>query len=130
MLPLERERTTPGEARRFTRETLQTWDLAQLGDFAQLLVSELVTNALLHAGAPKQLRLIRDQVLTVEVADIGHHPPRLRRAATDDEGGRGMRLVNELAHRWGSRVTRNGKVVWAELKLPSAGAGAGAGAGG
>lgn len=118
VLPLERERTTPGDARRFTRETLQAWELTPLGDFAQLLVSELVTNALLHAGAPKQLRLIRDRVLTVEVADIGHHPPRLRRPATDEEGGRGMRLVNELAHRWGSRVTRTGKVVWAELRLP------------
>ncbi|MCD0482345.1 SpoIIE family protein phosphatase [Streptacidiphilus sp. ASG 303] len=117
-LPLDRDRTTASEARRFTRQVLQDWRLNALSDFAQLLVSELVTNALLHAGAPKQLRLIRDRVLTVEVADIGHQPPRLRRASAEDEGGRGMRLVNELAHRWGSRTTPLGKVVWAELELP------------
>ncbi|MFJ6212114.1 SpoIIE family protein phosphatase [Streptomyces sp. NPDC092296] len=120
-LPLERERTTPSDARRFTRATLDAWGLTALSDFAQLLVSELVTNALLHAGAPRQLRLIRDRVFTLEVADIGHLPPRLRRATDQDEGGRGMRLVNEMAHRWGTRTTRTGKVVWAELQLPAAG---------
>ncbi|MGA5701971.1 SpoIIE family protein phosphatase [Peterkaempfera bronchialis] len=118
VLPLHQDRTTPSDARRFTRQTLAAWDLTALSDYAQLLVSELVTNAVLHAGAPKQLRLIRDRMFTLEVADIGHQPPRLRRSSADDEGGRGMRLVNELAHRWGSRTTRVGKVVWAELDLP------------
>ncbi|MFC6599556.1 SpoIIE family protein phosphatase [Kitasatospora paranensis] len=109
----------PSQARRFTRATLQNWGLTVHGDFAELMVSELVTNALLHADAPRRLRLFRDdRMLTVEVADAGGQPPRLRPSAEEDEGGRGMHLVSELAHRWGSRNTREGKVVWAEIELP------------
>jgi PAS domain S-box-containing protein len=117
-LPLSGGLNLAGEARRFTRATLDGWGLSPLCDHAELLVSELVTNALLHAAAPRQLRLFRDRSLTVEVADADTHTPRLRSLAEDDEGGRGMHLVNELAHRWGSRTTRHGKVVWFELELP------------
>ncbi len=117
-LPLTGEQRVPGLARRFTRETLAAWGLSPLADFAELLVSELVTNALVHAQEPRRLRLFRDRALTLEVADAGGQPPRLRAFGEDDEGGRGMYLVNELAHRWGSRPTRDGKVVWAELELP------------
>ncbi|WP_354643992.1 SpoIIE family protein phosphatase [Kitasatospora camelliae] len=105
-------------ARRFTRDTLAGWGLGGLGDLAELLTSELITNALVHAGAPIQLRLFRNRLLTVEVSDVEPHEPRLRRARAEDEGGRGMHLVNELAHRWGSRGTRDGKVVWFELEVP------------
>ncbi|WP_370149975.1 SpoIIE family protein phosphatase [Streptacidiphilus sp. EB129] len=117
-MPLSGDMATVGRARRFTRETLVGWGLPSLCDFAELLVSELVSNALLHAGMPTQLRLFRDRVLTLEVADADSHAPRLRRVSEEDEGGRGMHLVNELAHRWGSRATRHGKVVWLELELP------------
>lgn len=117
-LPLSGGLNLAGEARRFTRRTLEAWGLSTLCDYAELLVSELVTNALLHAVAPRQLRLFRDRSLTVEVADSDAHTPRMRSLAEDDEGGRGMHLVNELAHRWGSRTTRHGKVVWFELELP------------
>ncbi|GJF33125.1 hypothetical protein KNE206_58250 [Kitasatospora sp. NE20-6] len=54
----------------------------------------------------------------VEAADAGGHSPRLRSSAEQDEGGRGMHLVSELAHRWGTRPTKEGKVVWAEIELP------------
>jgi PAS domain S-box-containing protein len=117
-LPLSADLSVVGEARRFARATLASWGLASLSEFTELLVSELVSNALRHAGQPTQLRLFRDRVLTVEVADVDEHAPRLHRAEADDEGGRGMHLVNELAHRWGSRTTRHGKVVWLELELP------------
>ncbi|MGW6919455.1 SpoIIE family protein phosphatase [Kitasatospora sp. NPDC054939] len=117
-LPLSGGGRLPGKARRFTRETLAGWGLTALSDYAELLVSELVTNALLHADAPRRLRLFRDRVLTVEVADAGGRTPQLRPFAEQDEGGRGMFLVSELAQRWGSRLTRDGKVVWAELELP------------
>ena len=117
-LPLSGDRAVVGQARRFTRGTLADWGLSSLSEFAVLLVSELVSNALLHAGTPTQLRLFRDRVLTLEVADADSHAPRLRRVSEEDEGGRGMYLVNELAHRWGSRTTHNGKVVWVELELP------------
>jgi serine phosphatase RsbU (regulator of sigma subunit)/anti-sigma regulatory factor (Ser/Thr protein kinase) len=117
-LPLSEDMATVSRARRFTRSTLAGWGLPSLSEFAELLVSELVSNALLHAGTPTQLRIFRDRVLTLEVADADSHAPRLRRVSEEDEGGRGMYLVNELAHRWGSRTTRHGKVVWLELELP------------
>ncbi|RGD58379.1 PAS domain S-box protein [Kitasatospora xanthocidica] len=105
-------------SRRFTRETLASWGLDALIDWAELLTSELITNALVHAGSPTQLRLYCNRVLTVEVADQESEVPRIRRARSEDEGGRGIHLVNELAHRWGSRRTKDGKVVWFELELP------------
>ena len=108
-------------ARRFTRRTLAGWGLDQLGDLTELLTSELITNALLHAGSPTQLRIFRNRYLTVEVADLDTHAPRPRRALEGDEGGRGMHLVDELAHRWGSRSTETGKVVWFEVGLPGTG---------
>ncbi|WP_035842739.1 SpoIIE family protein phosphatase [Kitasatospora azatica] len=117
-LPLTGEGPIPGLARRFTRTTIASWGLNPLADFAELLVSELVTNALVHGGEPIRLRLFRDRALTLEVADTGRQTPRLRPAGSEDEGGRGMYLINELAHRWGSRPTKEGKVVWAELELP------------
>ncbi|MGF1428045.1 SpoIIE family protein phosphatase [Kitasatospora sp. LaBMicrA B282] len=117
-LALTGDRAMVGHARRFARRTLADWGLTALTDQTELLTSELITNALVHAGAPTQLRLFRNQALTVEVADVDSHAPKLRRALEDDEGGRGIHLVNELAHRWGSRATRLGKVVWFELELP------------
>ncbi|GAB2694193.1 SpoIIE family protein phosphatase [Kitasatospora kifunensis] len=117
-LPLTGQGPMPALARRFTRATLADWGLSSLADSAELLVSELVTNALVHAQEPQRLRLFRDRMLTLEVADSGRQAPRLRPSGSQDEGGRGMYLVNELAQRWGSRPTRSGKVVWAELELP------------
>ncbi len=119
VLPLSGEPEVVGEARRFVRETLDSWELGGLRDATELLVSELVSNALLHADKPTQLRLIRDRVLSVTVADTDSQAPRLRHAKADDEGGRGMHLVNELSHRWGSRATPDGKAVWFELELPA-----------
>ncbi|MFJ9840363.1 SpoIIE family protein phosphatase [Kitasatospora sp. NPDC101155] len=118
ILPLTGDRAMVAHSRRFTRETLADWGLTALADWAELLTSELITNALVHAGSPTQLRLFCNRVLTVEVADRGSEAPRIRRAHTEDEGGRGIHLVNELAHRWGTRRTRDGKVVWFELELP------------
>ncbi|MER5641488.1 SpoIIE family protein phosphatase [Kitasatospora sp. NPDC002227] len=121
VLPLADDLAMVGHARRFTRTTLDSWGLGGLTDLAELLTSELITNALTHAGAPTELRLFRNRVLTIEVADVDSHPPTLRRAQDSDEGGRGMHLVNELAHRWGSRSTTDGKVVWYELEIPPGG---------
>ncbi|MER8103944.1 SpoIIE family protein phosphatase [Kitasatospora sp. NPDC094016] len=117
-LPLTGDRAMVAHSRRFTRETLAAWGLEALADWAELLTSELITNALVHAGSPTQLRLFCNRALTVEVADQESETPRIRRARADDEGGRGIHLVNELAHRWGSRRTGDGKVVWFELELP------------
>ncbi|MFF2348401.1 SpoIIE family protein phosphatase [Kitasatospora sp. NPDC058115] len=117
-LPLGDDHAMVAHSRRFTRETLTEWGLGALADWAELLTSELITNALVHAGSPTQLRLFCNRTLTVEVADRDSATPRIRRADEEDEGGRGIHLVNELAHRWGSRRTPEGKVVWFELELP------------
>ncbi|MFF7455587.1 SpoIIE family protein phosphatase [Kitasatospora sp. NPDC008115] len=122
-LPLGDDHAMVAHSRRFTRETLVEWGLGALADWAELLTSELITNALVHAGSPTRLRLFCDRTLTVEVADRDAASPRIRRAREEDEGGRGIHLVNELAHRWGTRRTPEGKVVWFELELPPGAAG-------
>lgn len=131
-LPLTNDRRVAGQARRFTDATLREWGLAALAELARLLVSELVTNALTHTDRPRQLRLFFDRVFTVEVADEDESSPVQRGPSEFEEGGRGIGLVDQLAHRWGSRSTRHGKVVWFELEPPSgwsAGSGSGPGSG-
>ena len=118
-LALSGDRRMAGQARTFTRGKLREWGLPGLIDLAELLVSELVTNALTHTGRPRQLRLFCDRTLTVEVADADPRAPTVRGFTEYEESGRGIQLVDELAHRWGSRITRHGKVVWFELELPS-----------
>ncbi|QMU68031.1 SpoIIE family protein phosphatase [Streptacidiphilus sp. P02-A3a] len=97
---------------------LAAWGLSEAAFTTELIVSELVTNAIRHAEGPVQLRLLRDSVLICEVADASSTSPRLRRARTTDEGGRGLFLVAQLAQRWGTRYTPSGgKVIWAEQPL-------------
>ncbi|MFJ1753452.1 SpoIIE family protein phosphatase [Kitasatospora sp. NPDC088134] len=116
-LPLSGDPALLRHARDFTRRTLAGWGLESLVEPVVLLTGEILANALLHAGSPLQLRVFRGPLLTVEVSDADSREPRLRPAGAQDEGGRGMLLVNELAHRWGSRATRDGKVVWFEMEL-------------
>ncbi|GLW46518.1 hypothetical protein Stsp02_21800 [Streptomyces sp. NBRC 14336] len=104
-------------ARAFAQRCLDGWGLGDLGFTAELLVSELVTNAIRHASGPIRLRLIRESVLTCEVFDASNVSPRLRHARTLDEGGRGLFLVAQLSRRWGTRYTADGKMIWAELEL-------------
>ncbi|MFF7122401.1 MULTISPECIES: SpoIIE family protein phosphatase [unclassified Streptomyces] len=99
-------------------EQLERWSLSEVGFTAELVVSELVTNAIRYGAHPIRLRLIHDPVtLIVEVSDTSHTAPHLRRAKTFDEGGRGLLLVAQLTQRWGSRHTAEGKTIWAELSL-------------
>ncbi|MFI1565213.1 SpoIIE family protein phosphatase [Streptomyces sp. NPDC020490] len=97
---------------------LTVWGLDDLAFTTELVVSELVTNAIRHATGPVQLRLLRDRALICEVADGSSTAPRLRRARTEDEGGRGLFLVARLTERWGTRYTADGKVIWTEQRLP------------
>ncbi|MFB6703320.1 SpoIIE family protein phosphatase [Streptomyces sp. NPDC056333] len=101
-------------ARRFTSDTLTAWGLEELSFTTGLMVSELVTNAIRYGKEPIQLRLILESTLTCEVFDASSTAPHLRRARTFDEGGRGLLLVAQLAERWGTRHSREGKVIWAE----------------
>ncbi len=97
---------------------LDAWGLEELGFSTELVLSELVTNAVRYGCEPIHLRLIHDRTLICEVADGSSTSPHLRYAATTDEGGRGLFLVSHLTERWGTRYTPQGKVIWAEQTLP------------
>ncbi|MFH9085053.1 SpoIIE family protein phosphatase [Streptomyces sp. NPDC017673] len=99
-------------------DQLDAWSLSEATFTAELVVSELVTNAIRYGARPIRLRLIHDATtLICEVSDTSHTAPHLRRAKTFDEGGRGLLLVAQLTQRWGSRHTPEGKTIWAELPL-------------
>ncbi|MFG2683042.1 SpoIIE family protein phosphatase [Streptomyces sp. NPDC048392] len=112
---LEPEDAAPGRARRLARRALARWGMEDLTDSVELLVSEVVTNAVRYASKPVTLRLLRTDVLRCEVGDDVPQLPRLRQARATDEGGRGLYLVNRLARRWGATRLSTGKVVWFEL---------------
>ena len=105
------------KTRAIVRDRLREWGLTEISDPIELLVSELVTNALVHGAGQIALRLIRVSTLLCEVRDDGDELPYLRSADDDAESGRGLRLVSFLAERWGNRRTENGKVVWFEHSL-------------
>ncbi|WP_345585565.1 SpoIIE family protein phosphatase [Streptomyces prasinosporus] len=102
-------------ARALTRAQLAAWDMAELDFNTGLVVSELVTNAVRYGGqGPVCLRLLRDDTLICEVSDRSNTSPRIRRAATTEEGGRGLFLVAQYTKSWGARYMPQGKTVWAE----------------
>ncbi|MFD1831383.1 SpoIIE family protein phosphatase [Streptomyces desertarenae] len=105
------------QARALASAQLARWGLEGLVFSTELIVSELVTNAVRYAGGPIGLRLIRDHRLVCEVSDPSQSQPYLRRARLSDEGGRGLFLIAQLAHRWGSRYTPGGKTIWTEQLL-------------
>ncbi|WP_028812574.1 SpoIIE family protein phosphatase [Streptomyces flavidovirens] len=111
-----------GRVRQYATEQLTDWGLDEASFVTELVVSELVTNAIRYGGAPIQLRLIRDRSLICEVSDASSTSPHMRRARVYDEGGRGLLLVAQLTDRWGSRPSGSGKTIWAEQKLPVEGA--------
>ncbi|PVE12073.1 magnesium or manganese-dependent protein phosphatase [Streptomyces scopuliridis RB72] len=112
---LEPEDAAPGRARRLARRALARWGMEELSDSVELLISEVVTNAVRYAERPVTLRLLRTDVLRCEVGDDSPQLPRQRRARDTDEGGRGLFLVNRLARRWGATRLSTGKVVWFEI---------------
>ncbi|MGW7048341.1 SpoIIE family protein phosphatase [Streptomyces avermitilis] len=99
------------------REKLREWGLEESEFTTELILSELVTNAIRYGSPPVTVRLLYGRCLSCEVSDASSTSPRLRRAATTDEGGRGLFLVAQFAERWGTRYTPYGKVIWAEQTL-------------
>ncbi len=92
---------------------------SELAVTTELLVSELVTNALRSTSGQITIRLVLERTLVCEVLDDSAALPRLRQAGTEDESGRGLHVVSQLAQRWGTRRTTSGKVVWCEQPLPA-----------
>jgi serine phosphatase RsbU (regulator of sigma subunit)/anti-sigma regulatory factor (Ser/Thr protein kinase) len=107
------------KARAQASDQLAAWGLEELGFTTELVVSELVTNAIRYGKSPIQLRMILQSALTCEVSDASSTSPHLRRARVFDEGGRGLLLVAQLTEHWGTRHNREGKVIWAEQVLPA-----------
>ncbi|MEU2108863.1 ATP-binding protein [Streptomyces sp. NPDC019507] len=113
-----------GRARRWARSRLAgsgIGDDEPLAETLVLLISELVTNAVVHTGCPAVLRMLfglgaaEAGTVRVEVADTCARPPQPRRAAGDDTGGRGLELVDGLADRWGWKREGAGKSIWCEV---------------
>jgi anti-sigma regulatory factor (Ser/Thr protein kinase) len=110
----------PQAARRFVASLLQRRpyaDRAPSGD-AQLVVSELATNAVIHAGTPFSVSIsCNGSAIRISVHDWNPTPPMMRNARPLDRSGRGLRLVDAVARDWGVKPAPDGKTVWAELPL-------------
>ncbi|MFJ5678530.1 SpoIIE family protein phosphatase [Streptomyces sp. NPDC093097] len=106
-----------GPVRAACMRTLESWGLEEIGFTTELILSELITNAIRYGAQPIRVRLLYDRALICEVSDGTSASPHLRRAATTDEGGRGLFLVAQFAQRWGTRYTPGGKVIWTEQSL-------------
>ncbi|MFF7449629.1 MULTISPECIES: SpoIIE family protein phosphatase [unclassified Streptomyces] len=102
-------------------DQVDVWGLEEAAFVTELVVSELVTNAIRYGEPPIRLRLIRDTSLICEVSDASSTAPHLRRARAFDEGGRGLLLVAQLTQGWGTRHTSNGKTIWCAQTLPVSG---------
>ncbi|MER6356977.1 SpoIIE family protein phosphatase [Streptomyces sp. NPDC001634] len=116
---LEADPAVVGAVRTTAGKQLGDWGLDDLSFTTELIVSELVTNAVRYVGGPIQVRLIRDTTLICEVSDTGHTAPNLRHAASDDEGGRGLFIIAQMTQHWGTRYTPTGKTIWTEQALPT-----------
>ncbi|MGO4459610.1 SpoIIE family protein phosphatase [Streptomyces sp. M-16] len=102
---------------------LADWGLEEIAFTTELILSELITNAIRYGSEPIRVRLLYDRSLICEVSDGSSTSPHLRRAEETDEGGRGLFLVAQFAQRWGTRYTDRGKIIWSEQALHEAVAG-------
>jgi anti-sigma regulatory factor (Ser/Thr protein kinase) len=109
-----------GEVRAAAIRQLADWGLDDASFAAELILSELITNAIRHGAGPIRVRLLHDRTLICEVSDASNTAPHLRRAAATDEGGRGLFLVAQLSESWGTRYLPQGKVIWAECGFAAA----------
>ncbi|MER7948521.1 SpoIIE family protein phosphatase [Streptomyces sp. NPDC096079] len=112
-----RDPSAVSPVRNAAAEKLTEWGLDGLAFTAELILSELITNAVRYGADPVRVRLLHDRTLICEVSDGSSTSPHLRHAATTDEGGRGLYLVAQYAERWGTRYARRGKTIWAELRV-------------
>ncbi|MEU6525775.1 SpoIIE family protein phosphatase [Streptomyces sp. NPDC046924] len=116
--PVPSDPAAVAEVRAEVTRKLAEWGLEDLSFSTELILSELVTNAIRYGGGPIEVRMLRDRQLICEVFDSSSTSPHLRYATMTDEGGRGLFLVAQLAERWGTRYLPTGKVIWAEQLIP------------
>ena len=116
-LAIEPDPERVAHARRFALDQVDAWGLPEAAFVTELVVSELVTNAIRYGEPPIRLRLIRDTSLICEVTDASDTAPHLRRARAFDEGGRGLLLVAQLTTGWGTRHGTHGKTIWCAQSL-------------
>ncbi|WP_035839631.1 SpoIIE family protein phosphatase [Kitasatospora azatica] len=119
VLEVEPDFTQVAQARQFAADRLSAWGLEEEAFVTELVVSELVTNAIKYGQPPIRLRLIRGTSLICEVSDASDTSPHLRRARIFDEGGRGLMLVAQLTQGWGTRHSTNGKTIWCSQAIGS-----------
>jgi anti-sigma regulatory factor (Ser/Thr protein kinase) len=106
----------PGEARRFVTEVLHQWGLAELVDKASLVVTELATNAVVHARSGFSVSLARSgTVVRIAIGDTDAGAPRSGPDDITSEQGRGLPLIDAMTSDWGHTAVPDGKLVWAEL---------------
>jgi anti-sigma regulatory factor (Ser/Thr protein kinase) len=120
VIELPADATSPGRARAFVADLLEQWHLDRLVDAATLLTSELVTNAVRHAGTGMELSVSRTDDRGVRIAVTDRAPAtdvHVRPSGEEAEGGRGLFLVEQLANGWGSAVDDDAKTVWFELHV-------------
>lgn len=108
--------TSAAAARRFVRDVLNRWRAQDCEEPALLCTDELVTNAIVHVSSDIEVVVVRDrETIRVEVHDCSSRPPLRRVVCDDDEGGRGLEIVEALSSRWGVDPAHRGKSVWFEL---------------
>lgn len=116
---LERDLRSSAAARRFVEEALRRWECDALLDTVNLLVSELVTNSVLHAGsAPDIAVMLKPDAIRIEVSDEGEVLPDVPEASAEATSGRGLALVEALSSAWGAEDVPGGKTVWFEVSRP------------
>lgn len=112
-LQLEPDRSNVAVARRFVVDTLHRLRHEDMADVAELLTSEVVTNAILHAGTAVEVRISDEgDVVRIQVSDGAAAAPTRRRYTAEAATGRGLDLVEALASDWGTRTEASGKTVW------------------
>ena len=120
---LEPHPQTASRARRLVRRALRRWHLPELIDATELLVSEVVTNAVRHASsAPRIEAHLGPDSVRVAVYDADPRLPERREPDVGRPGGRGLHLLDQIASRWAAEPSGSGKVVWFELDRPAGGA--------
>jgi CheY-like chemotaxis protein/anti-sigma regulatory factor (Ser/Thr protein kinase) len=111
--------SSPTEARRFAVAVLDEWAMGAIRDDAGLLVSEVVTNAIVHAESPAELTMsVEGDLVRFVVRDWGGGALTLRNPTATTPDGRGLRIVDRLSQDWGTSTSPNGKLVWFSIAAP------------